>query len=199
MLLIIRAVDDSLEESNGEINLQNNNHNINSLPAITTAYQDASLKGIDLSSWPEEVVPYVWEVCKLWNLRPPHKAKDTDKHNSPSAYWIAGALALMDACGEFGLDCLRQVRQDYEESMSKSGGTAPFLVSSPNSLVNMCRAKAGVMRSLDKIKKFPVFVQPRLEEYWLELDGVRTKARFDPDNIPAMYKDLIVGKVDEEV
>jgi len=193
MLELVKAVDDAIDEPHL---FDGKYHNNIPLPAIATAYQDASLKGIDLSSWPEEVVPYVWEVCKLWNLRPPHGAGK--KANSPSAQWITGAEYLKDACGEFGVDCIRQVRQDYELVMQCNKGLGPFMVNSPQSLEKSCRAKAGTMRARNIQKIETQFIQPRLEEYWIEHNGIKAKARFDPDNIPAMYKGLIVCKVDEE-
>lgn len=112
---------------------------------------EAMMKGLaahgkfDLSRWPEDVTNMIEKVCELWNLRPPETKKS-------KAYWIQSARELMDACGEFGVFAIEQVRLDFERVMEENrrkgiGGVAPFIVEGPNSLVKVARAKAGELRS----------------------------------------------------
>jgi hypothetical protein len=101
--------------------------------------------GLDLSAWPEDVTDMIRKVCSLWNLRPPETKKS-------KAYWIQSTRELMDACGEFGVFLLEQVRIDFVRVMDTNiaagrGGVAPYTVEGPNSLVKVARAKAGEMRS----------------------------------------------------
>ena len=101
--------------------------------------------GLDLSAWPEDVTDTIRKVCSLWKLRPPETKKS-------KAYWIQSARELMDACGEFGVFLLEQVRIDFVSVMEENiaagrGGMAPYIVEGPNSLVKVARAKAGELRS----------------------------------------------------
>jgi hypothetical protein len=101
--------------------------------------------GIDVSGYPEDTADTIVKVCELWNLRPPTMKKS-------KAYWIQSARELTEACGEFGVFVLEQVRADFvkvmEENIKKGiGGVAPYIVEGPNSLVKVARAKAGELRS----------------------------------------------------
>ena len=101
--------------------------------------------GIDVGGYPEDTVDTILKVCKLWNLKPPAMKKS-------KAYWIQSARELREACGEFGVFAIEQVRLDFEKVMEKNmvagiGGVAPYIVEGPNSLVKVTRAKAGELRS----------------------------------------------------
>ena len=110
-------------------------------------YMDASgLNVLDLSKYPEQVVPTVALFCQLWRIQPP-----TSKR-SDIAYWADGADSLAKACGEIGEEVIKEVRKDFEKRMAEKGGLPPYDVSSPKSLVNMARGMAGRMREKGRTK-----------------------------------------------
>lgn len=92
-----------------------------------------------VTGYPEEVTETLNVVCELWNLRAPNTKKQ-------KGFWIDGARDLLDACGEYGVECIRAYRVEFEAHMRANGGLAPHTVASPMSLVNMVRAKAATMR-----------------------------------------------------
>jgi hypothetical protein len=99
-----------------------------------------------LCGYPIDTVDTIRVVCKLWNLKAPQSKK-------PKSYWIESARALSEACGEFGVFAIEQVRIDFERVMEQNrargiGGVAPYIVEGPNSLVKVARAKAGELRSM---------------------------------------------------
>jgi hypothetical protein len=101
--------------------------------------------GIDVSGYPEDTMDTILKVCELWNLKPPAMKKSR-------GYWIQSARELQEACGEFGVFAIEQVRIDFENVMEENikkgiGGVAPYIVEGPNSLVKVARAKAGELRS----------------------------------------------------
>lgn len=100
--------------------------------------------GIDIRGYPEDTADVIVKVCELWNLKPPAMKKS-------KAYWIQSARELQEACGEFGVFAIEQVRVDFEKVMEENiakgiGGVAPYIVEGPNSLVKVTRAKAGELR-----------------------------------------------------
>ena len=109
--------------------------------AIARGQANRSPLDEDLSKWPVDVVEVVQLVCTLWHLRPP--ATKTSK-----ALWIRDARELLDACGEYELDALREYRRDFEAHMRAHSGVAQHTVSGPGSLVKMVRAKAATMREI---------------------------------------------------
>jgi hypothetical protein len=81
----------------------------------------------------------------LWYLIPPATKKS-------KAYWIASARELLDACGEFGPDLVREYRLEFEQKMreikARTGqGCAPHPVEGPGSLIKMVRDLAGRKRA----------------------------------------------------
>lgn len=98
----------------------------------------------ELEKYPVDTREILQVVCSLFYLRPPETKKS-------KGYWVQSARELLDACGEFGVDVVREYRDDYERAMDanrqKIGqGIAPHTVEGPNSLVKMCRDKARQMR-----------------------------------------------------
>ena len=90
--------------------------------------------------YPADVADTIQAVCELWNLRPP-------KRKGPKSYWIDAARDLGEACGEFGVECLREYRKDFEKYMYAHQGVAPHTVEGPGSLIKSVRAKAAQMRT----------------------------------------------------
>lgn len=86
-----------------------------------------------------DVRPWVEYVCEEWHLAIPDAP-------SGKALWARGAHELVDACGEFGLDCLKAYRREYEELTAKRR-EQPFMVTCPKSLVKVCAGQAARMRS----------------------------------------------------
>lgn len=93
----------------------------------------------DLSGWPEDVRATVTVVCELWNHIPPAT-------KSSKSYWILSARELVDACGEFGVEAIRQYRKTFEDYMSKNNGLPPFPVEGPGALIKSVRTQAAQMR-----------------------------------------------------
>lgn len=98
-----------------------------------------------LENYPEDIRDTLDVVCKLWNFRPP-RGRNPAKNKS-MADWIKSGQELSDACGEFGVNVLENIREDFEKYMHSHNGLAPYTVSSPRSLVNMARGKAAEMRT----------------------------------------------------
>lgn len=104
--------------------------------------------GADVFGYPADVQVMVAEVCALWNLRPPQR-------KGQKAYWITAARDLEEACGEFGVECLRQVRSEFEQHMAAREGLPPYTVEGPGSLVKAARSKAGQMRQSRVVSEHP--------------------------------------------
>ena len=114
--------------------------------AIETNTEDnqlLSLRGIDLSRYPEEVVPILAKVTLLWNIRPP---KHSNKNGSPCSQWVRDARHLLDACGEFGVEAIVSFREKCEKYMDENNGLGMFPVNGPGSLVKSVRGHAAEMR-----------------------------------------------------
>ena len=94
---------------------------------------------LDLQGYPVDVVEIIRIVCDEWNLKPPRTKKS-------KAYWIQSARELVDACGEFGEELVREYRQWFRQYMKIHSGLAPFRVEGPGSLVKSVRALAGEKR-----------------------------------------------------
>ena len=103
------------------------------------AKQQASRMQNDWSKWPSDITAILEETCELWYLRAPATKKS-------KSYWIQSARELLDACGEFGTDCLKAYRKDFEDYMRTHNGIAMHTVEGPGSLVKMVRDKARQLR-----------------------------------------------------
>ena len=106
---------------------------------IKSAFRDAALHGIDLDGYPEELAEVLLAVCQMWYLHPPRSKSD-------KAYWIDDTRRLNDACGEFGIEAIIELRKDFETYMDTHNGLAPFTVEGPGALVRSARARAGLLR-----------------------------------------------------
>ena len=95
---------------------------------------------VDLEGYPVDVVDIISIVCEEWSLRPP-------RTKVSKAHWIQSARELLDACGEFGEELVREYRGEFRQYMREHSGLAPFRVEGPNSLVKSVRALAGEKRS----------------------------------------------------
>lgn len=121
-------------------------------PPVESAYRERTSKALaegirgngngsepDLSTYPEEVRPYLEIICELWHLRPP--TSSTSK-----GFWIKQGREVADACGEFGPQAIRAYRTEFETYMAGHNGLAPHTVEGPASLVKVLRAAAGRLR-----------------------------------------------------
>lgn len=93
----------------------------------------------DISAFPEDTREIIREFCHLWKIRPP--ARDNRKGGS-FALWINEARELREACGELGLDVLRNAYNRWTNLPLERR----FTVGRPGSLVVFTRAEAGRMR-----------------------------------------------------
>ena len=107
------------------------------------AFAGGPQAGVDVSSFPEDVQPVILEVCRLWGLRPPRRVVGK---GGEYALWIKDARELQDACGEFGLDLLKQVHEDWAGLSELERWT----VGRPGSLTKTARAKAGTLRGYEQ-------------------------------------------------
>lgn len=97
-------------------------------------YKDGELP---LADYPEVVRPALRQICLLWGLRP--------ASGKSKGMWIDSTMEIIDTCE--GLDVtevIARVQKDCERREREGGN--PLTISGPQSLVNMCRAKAGEMR-----------------------------------------------------
>jgi hypothetical protein len=96
----------------------------------------------DLGGYPADVTEIIDITCQLWHLRAP--ITKTSK-----ALWIRDARELIDACAEYGIEALREYRNDFEDYMGKHQGVARHTVSGPGSLVKMVRDAARLIREAE--------------------------------------------------
>ena len=113
--------------------------------AAAIARGNGKTHAVDVTGYPEDIAEVVEIVCELWYLIPPATKKS-------KAYWIQSAHELLDACGEFGVDLIRDYRLEFEGKMreikQRTGqGCAPHTVEGPGSLVKMVRDLAGRKRA----------------------------------------------------
>jgi hypothetical protein len=109
------------------------------------AVHKGMLNGSPCYEYPEELSPLADQVCKLWMLKAPRKPRKTNERSEYS-FWVTSLRDLLDACGEYGVELLTEMRSDYEAEMMSNGGLAPFMVTGPSSLVKSARAKAALKR-----------------------------------------------------
>ena len=105
--------------------------------------QIMALKGIDLSHYPEDVLPVLTTLVNCWNIKPPRHSK---KSNGQYAQWVSDGRDLLDACGEFGVEAIVSFRSEYDKYMDDHNGLAPFSVNGPGSLVKSVRGHTAIMR-----------------------------------------------------
>jgi len=109
-------------------------------------------KGVDVSHYPEDIQPLLIEIFKFWKILPPGNEKDKGTR-SQKALWIKEARALLRTFGEFGFKVLYEVFRDWNKEKR-------LTISRPGSLINLCTAKAGLMR-----QKYSTSLQPNTEQY----------------------------------
>jgi hypothetical protein len=109
-------------------------------------------KGVDVSHYPEDIQPVLLEIFKFWKILPPGNEKDKGTR-SQKALWIKEARALLRTFGEFGFKVLYEVFREWNKEKR-------LTISRPGSLINLCTAKAGLMR-----QKYSAGLQPNTEQY----------------------------------
>jgi hypothetical protein len=110
-------------------------------------------KGIDVSHYPEDIQPVLIEIFKFWKILPPGNEKDKGTR-SQKALWIKESRALLRTFGEFGFKVLYEVFRDWNKEKR-------LTISRPGSLINLCTAKAGLMRQ----KQYQPISQTSTEKY----------------------------------
>ena len=136
-------------------NLQNNLQStaketvMRSSEEIKKATEDAlfrSMAGtqIGYAQYPERIRPVVERMEKLWYFKPPQPSK---KKNGQYAFWLESCDEVLVSCGEFGVELLDKLHEDWRIYMESHGGCGPHTVSSPKSLVSAVLAKAALLRS----------------------------------------------------
>ena len=103
---------------------------------VTVNDQDYSIQ-----QYPIHVRSWIKGICELWRLIPPTLTKEVKD-------WIVGCESLRLACGEFGIDLLLPIFQDWndEREINQARGQKHWWVSRPGSLTKIARAKAGELR-----------------------------------------------------
>lgn len=109
--------------------------------------RNLSEDGDRINQYPEDVRPILSAVCELFNLKCP-SIKSTH-----AGHWIKESRELKDACGEFEKQVLVEIANEFEQHKRTKGGTVPFPVTGPHSLVNSARGKAGLMRAGTLVNK----------------------------------------------
>lgn len=105
------------------------------------AYNVTMFRG-DFHDYPE----HLWGIAEclrdVWQFRLPEKPKSKSK--GQYAFYCQSMDALKDACGEFGVEVLVKVHEEWKSKFKD--GIAPYTVAQPTSLVNVCAGKAREMR-----------------------------------------------------
>lgn len=107
---------------------------------------------LDVSYFPEDCQPVISAVCKTWHLLPPARSP---KGEFP--LWITDARQLNDALGEFGLDALPAIEEEWIRLKR-------FSVGRPGALVKTARAVAGTLRSQAESENDPASRRAPLSE-----------------------------------
>ncbi len=112
----------------------------------------------NIDKYPEDVRSILVKVCSIWKIScPPRKSAD-------AGYWIKGARALEEACEGHPDVVLLEIQQDLTVRRHRNSVT----IASPNSLVNMARAKVGELKVKAENK---TIIPPGAQEVWI--GGVR--------------------------
>lgn len=118
--------------------------------------------------YPDDVCDILQLVCDMFSLRIP-------QHKKQKGFWIDGARQLQDACGKRYIEVIKAVHADWELEMKNNGGIPKWIVSSPLSLVKMCRAKEAMLdkpqemsamarRELEARKRIPIWLNEQEKE-----------------------------------
>jgi hypothetical protein len=101
-----------------------------------TKYEERTNKIPHLGEYPEDTWPVLEKFCSLWKISlPSRKAMDY-------GYWVRGARDLNIACEEHPGIVLDSIKEDL--TTRKRG--YEVTIASPNSLINMARAKVGELK-----------------------------------------------------
>lgn len=93
----------------------------------------------NVSSYPADVQDLILVVCECWQLPPPNNKKT-------KGYWISTARQLLEACGEFGGQIIKDYHAEYLSETARLH-RVPFYVSGPGSLIKVVYALAGQKRA----------------------------------------------------
>jgi predicted transcriptional regulator len=109
-------------------------------------YQESLAKSLAIgltrgayAHYPERIRPVV-EKMELWHFKPPaRKGKDI-------ASWIMSCEDILEACAEFGVNMLDELHNDWDLYLDANGGSPPYSVGHPRSLLSAVRGKAALKR-----------------------------------------------------
>jgi hypothetical protein len=95
----------------------------------------------EYSNYPEQVRPVINRIAKLWNFKPPLTK------GSIYAKWIKDSRDILDGCGEYGIELLDKLHDDWKMYLDTNGGFPPYNVHDAGSLVSAVYGKAAQLRS----------------------------------------------------
>ena len=113
--------------------------------AVIDTRWDFNFRG-DYTDYPRDVWEYLIEFCVLWNFSAPTFSRKS-KEGSRAVMWLNALRELQEVCAEFGVEALRDYRNEFERYMDTHNGIAPHTVCSPKSLLNSVAGHVAVMRS----------------------------------------------------
>lgn len=102
---------------------------------------------IGYANFPEEIRPVVERMDKQWRFGVPVRSK---KKGGEFALWIESCRELLDACGEYGVTLLDEMRAVWEEGVDTHEGTVAFVPNGPRGLVKTMRGFAAAKRRGEK-------------------------------------------------
>ena len=112
---------------------------------VTDERWDFNFMG-DYTAYPQDVWESLIEFCVLWNFSAPTFSRKS-KDGSRAVMWLNSLRELQEVCAEYGLEALRDYRNEFERYMQRNNGLAPHTVSSPKSLLNVVAGHVATMRS----------------------------------------------------
>lgn len=101
--------------------------------------------GLDVAHFPEEVQTVVARFCSLWKIDPP-EVSNHPKKKGAFADWITDARTLRKTLGEFGLDALDLVYNDWNSDKERLG-RVPYTVARPGAIIKATVSKIGELRN----------------------------------------------------
>lgn len=97
----------------------------------------------DLANFPEEIRPYLQAFCEAWKIPPPARTKN---RTGAFADWTASGYKLAEICNGLGVEPIRREWARHKEHMTNRGGTLPYDVARPGSILNSVTARAVELR-----------------------------------------------------
>lgn len=100
---------------------------------------------VDVSDYPVDVQSIIERFCNLWKIYPPSPPKSG--RGGEFALWINDARTLSKSAGEFGLDAIDAVYNDWVDASKNNGDVEVFTVARPGAIIKKTVSKVGYLRS----------------------------------------------------